>query len=143
MNPANPIRFVLRLALYGWLLLTATVLPASGGFAGAQNAGAPAPALLPAWLPPAPSGYGQEIPRPGHDPGGGEACLAPTVPCPLLDPALARALAQAGPDDILPAIVVLREQAALTPTPAASGGFPLPLSRSAGEGEGAPGAPSW
>ncbi len=55
---------------------------------------------------------------------------------PPVDPALARALAQAGPEDVIPAIVVMREQAALIPSPAAEGGFPLPRSRSAGAGEG-------
>jgi uncharacterized repeat protein (TIGR01451 family) len=90
----------LRLALCGWLLLTAIVPPASGSLAGEKNGGVPSPALLPAWFPP-----------------------APPPPRSPLDPALARALSRAGPDDVIPAIVVLREQAALTPTPAASGGL--------------------
>ncbi|MCX8068122.1 MAG: hypothetical protein N3B68_10005, partial [Anaerolineae bacterium] len=45
--------------------------------------------------------------------------------CALVDPALARVLAQAGPDDVIPAIVVLREQVVLTPPPTPS---PLPVS---------------
>jgi hypothetical protein len=99
----NILYLALRLVLCGWLLLTAIVPPASGSLAGEKNGGVPSPALLPAWFPPAPP--------------------SPRSP---LDPALARALSRAGPNDILPAIVVLREQAALTPTPAASGGFPSP-----------------
>ena len=107
----NILYLALRLALCGLLTAGALSLPAPNGSARQAGAGLPAsPELLPTWFSPAPP--------------------------PPLDPVLVRALAQAGPDDLIPAIVVLREQAALTPTPAASGGFPLPLSRPAGEGEG-------
>ncbi len=84
------LRLVLRLALSGSFLVGILFLPAPGGTIGGTNANFSSnPDFLPDWFSPAP-------------------------PAPL-DPALARALAQAGPDDILPAIVVLREQAALTP----------------------------
>ncbi len=68
---------------------------------------------------------------------GGADALSSTPRAPVpdgpLDPALARALAQAGPEDMIPAIVVLREQMALTPTPQ-----PPPPLPQGGEGEGVP-----
>lgn len=76
----------LRLALCGLLTAGALFLPPPNGSARQAGAGLPAgPELIPTWFSPAPP--------------------------PPLEPALARALAQAGPDDAIPAIVVLREQA--------------------------------
>ncbi len=87
----------LRLALCAVLLLVVAALPAPGSSARGEGTRAPAaPPLLPAWFPHAP------VPL-------------PPAPCSLrpgiCDPALARALAQADPEAIIPAIVVLREQA--------------------------------
>ncbi|MGQ9709993.1 MAG: S8 family serine peptidase [Anaerolineae bacterium] len=80
------LHLALRLALCGLLTAGALFFPAPNGSARQAGAGLPTtPELLPAWFPPVP-------------------------PSPL-EPALARALAQAGPDDVIPAIVVLREQA--------------------------------
>ncbi|RME35444.1 MAG: hypothetical protein D6793_07270, partial [Thermoflexia bacterium] len=59
-------------------------------------------------------------------------------PSPLLplDPALARVLAHAGPDDVIPAIVILREQADLTPPPAPSPLLTFGQERGGGAAEG-------